>query len=260
MLKKQKKDALFHKKSGRDNIPLKFPDFKITNISFERATSVKFFGVMIDENITSEDHIHTTEKKLAKNLGLLYQAKHILDNESLKTIYFSYIHSHLIYANISLGSTYFTKLKTICYQQKHLARIIFNQNKLSHSRPLLRSLIALNIHQISLYQHLNFMNKFKNKQPAKIFNNIIDTPNYQYPTKFSKANFSVKRFALRSTKCSISVAGLKIWNEFLTNEGKSTDSHALFLAKIKSLLLYVENERVFLKLELLSGTGVLGCL
>ena len=39
--------------------------------------------------------------KLAKNLGLLYQAKYILDNESLKTIYFSYIHSYLMYANIS---------------------------------------------------------------------------------------------------------------------------------------------------------------
>ena len=51
---------------------------------------------MIDENITWEDHIHTVEKKFANNLGLLNQAKHIPDNESLKTIYFSYIHSYLI--------------------------------------------------------------------------------------------------------------------------------------------------------------------
>ena len=63
---------------------------------------------MIDENITWKDTIPTIEKKLAKNLGLLYQAKHILDNESLTTIYFSYIHSYLIYANTSWGSTYFT--------------------------------------------------------------------------------------------------------------------------------------------------------
>ena len=123
------KYTLFHKKSVRDNIPLKLPDLKIANNSIERTTSIKFLGIMIDENITWEDHIHTIEKKLAKNLGLLYQAKHILDNESLKTIYFSYIHSYLIYANISWGSTYFTKLKTVHYQQKHAARIIFNQNK-----------------------------------------------------------------------------------------------------------------------------------
>ena len=42
---------------------------------------------MIDENITWEDHIHRIEKKLAKNLGLLYQTKRILDNESLKIIH-----------------------------------------------------------------------------------------------------------------------------------------------------------------------------
>ena len=98
---------------------------------------------MIDENVTWEDHIHTIEKKLANNLWLLCQAKQILDNESLKAIYFSCIHSYLTLSNISWGSTYFTKLKTVDYQQKHTARIAFNQNKLSHSIRLLRSLSGL---------------------------------------------------------------------------------------------------------------------
>ena len=61
------------------------------------------------------------------------------------------------------------------------------------------------------------MYKFKNKQTPKIFNDIIDTPVHQYPTKFSKVNFSVKRFALRSTNYLISVRGPEIWNDFLTN-------------------------------------------
>ena len=122
---------------------------------------------------------------------------------------------------------------------------MLNKNKLSHSRPLLRSLSALNVYQINLYQHLNFMHKFKNKQTPKIFNDIIDTPVLQYPTKFSKANFSVKRFTLRSTKYSISVRGPKIWNDFLTNEEKSIDSQELFSAKIKSLLLYTEYEKEY---------------
>ena len=67
----------------------------------KRSTSIKFLGVMIDENITWKDHIHTIEKKIAKNLEFLYQAKHILDNEPLKTIYFSDVHLYLIYANNS---------------------------------------------------------------------------------------------------------------------------------------------------------------
>ena len=61
-------------------------------------------------------------------------------------------------------------------------------------------------------------------------------------TNMFQSKLSVKRFAFGSTKYSILGRGSKIWNEFLTNEEKSIHSHALFLAKIKYLLLYTENE------------------
>ena len=61
-----------------------------------------------------------------------------------------------------MGSTYRTKLKTIHYHQKHAARIVFDQGILTHSRPLLRALNALNVNKINLYQHLNFMHKVNN--------------------------------------------------------------------------------------------------
>ena len=52
---------------------------------------------------------------------------------------------------------------------------------------------------------------------AKIF--VEFSLKFIYPT-ISKANYSVKRIALRSTKYSMSFRGPKIWNEFLTNEEK----------------------------------------
>ena len=96
---------------------------------------------MTDENITWEDHIQTVEKKLAKNLGLLYLLDYLLDNDSLKTT----IHWYPNYANIAWGSKYLIKLKAMHYQQKHVARVTFNENILSHSRPLLRSLNVLHV-------------------------------------------------------------------------------------------------------------------
>ena len=62
------------------------------------------------------------------------------------------------------GPVYYTKLKTIHYQQKHY-RIIFSEDILSHLRRLLRLLNALNVYQIILNQHLNFMYTFNNKTP-----------------------------------------------------------------------------------------------
>ena len=49
---KKTKYTLFHKKSVRNNIPLKRPDLEIANNSIERTTSIKVLGVMIYENIT----------------------------------------------------------------------------------------------------------------------------------------------------------------------------------------------------------------
>ena len=41
----------------------------------KKKASNKFLGVMLDENISWEEHIRSVETKLAKNIGLLYSAK-----------------------------------------------------------------------------------------------------------------------------------------------------------------------------------------
>ena len=86
---------------------------------------------MSDENISWKEHIRTVKTKLAKNIELLYRTKPLLEEKSLKSIYFAYIHSYLDYANIAWASTCRTKLKTIHFHQKHAARIVFNEDKLS---------------------------------------------------------------------------------------------------------------------------------
>ena len=66
---------------------------------------------MLDEHISWNDHIKTVEGKLTKNIGLLNRVSYFLNEHYLKTIYFSYIHSYLNYANIAWVSTCATKLK-----------------------------------------------------------------------------------------------------------------------------------------------------
>ena len=69
------KYTFFHKNSVKDDIPLKLPDLQKANKTIERRFSIKFLGVMLNENITWKGQIHTIEKKIAKILGLLYRAK-----------------------------------------------------------------------------------------------------------------------------------------------------------------------------------------
>ena len=55
--------------------------------------------------LTWRNYIHTVENKIAKDIGLLYQGKHYLDENYLKQIYFAYIHAYLNYVNIAWAST-----------------------------------------------------------------------------------------------------------------------------------------------------------
>ena len=101
------------------------PILKISGKKIERETAIKILGVMLDENITWEKHIRTIESKLAKNIGLLYRAKPLLQVKFLKSIYFVYIHSYLNYANIAWRSTYRTKLKKNIFPSKTCSSYCF---------------------------------------------------------------------------------------------------------------------------------------
>ena len=224
---------------------MKLPILKISGKKIERETAIKFWGVMLDENITWEKHIRTIESKLAKNIELLYRAKPLLQVKSFESIYFAYIHSYKNYANIAWGSTYSTKLKTIYFHQKHAVRIVFNEDKLTHSPPLLRALHALNVYQINLYRHLNVMYKLNTNQVPSIFDDLIKKPEHKYLTKFSKICFSLKAFSLKTTKYAISYCGPKIWNDFLTKSEKELQSLSVFKKTIHTKLLENEHELDF---------------
>ena len=111
--------TLFHKSSTKGDLPLKLPDLKIFNSALKSQASIKILGVMVNENISWKEHNITVENQLSNNISLLCKAKKFLHNESLKSIYFSYIHSYLNFANIAQASTNPTKLKKyIVYKNK----------------------------------------------------------------------------------------------------------------------------------------------
>ena len=153
---KKTKFTLFHEKSltkSGSTLPLAIPNLQIGSKNIERVSSIKFLGVMLDEHLSWKHHIKIVENKLAKKIGLLYRVNQYLNESSLKTVYFSYIHSYLNYANIAWARTYPANLKRIHLKQKHAARIVYNKDKFPNSKPLLKNLNALNVYQINIYQH-----------------------------------------------------------------------------------------------------------
>ena len=92
---KKTKYSFFHKPSQKENISLLLLLLIINNLKIQRKESIKFMGVLLDENLSWKEHIKYNENKIAKNLGLLYKAKHYLNKRSLIVLYYSFIHTYI---------------------------------------------------------------------------------------------------------------------------------------------------------------------
>ena len=86
---KKTKFSIFHKASRRDDLPLLLPKLFINNQVIKRQSSIKFLGILLDENLSWKEHLKLTENKVAKNIGLIYKVKPYLNKDSLLALYFS---------------------------------------------------------------------------------------------------------------------------------------------------------------------------
>jgi len=108
----------------------------LNNSNILRENPTKFLGLHIDEQLTWTTHINKIKSKLASSLFIINRAKHFLPHEALKSIYYTLIHSHLIYGIAIWGnSSHVHKLFTM---QKKAIRIINNKSKNSHTEPLFK--------------------------------------------------------------------------------------------------------------------------
>ena len=105
---------------------------------------------MLNENLTWKPHIKYIENKIAENIGLLFKAKSFLNKQSLLSLYYSYIHSYINYANVTWGSTYKTNLKKLSSQQKHEMRIICNKGKSEHTKQLFQSNKITSVYTVNI--------------------------------------------------------------------------------------------------------------
>ena len=72
-------------------------NFEINGTKIERKREERFLGVIIDEKLAWTAHKLALTRKLSANCGVLFRARHILNKDTLKTLYYSFIQSHLIY-------------------------------------------------------------------------------------------------------------------------------------------------------------------
>ena len=93
-------------------------DPKIDGYKIYPTVRTKFLGVIIDCQLTWKYHINYISGKIEKSLSIIIKARKLLDQETLITLYYSFIYPCLCYCNQVWGNNIFSEVtctaKTYC--------------------------------------------------------------------------------------------------------------------------------------------------
>ena len=132
-------------------------------------THTKFLGLVLNENLSWSFHIDSISRKIAKSIGILYRARHYLNLDSLKNLYYSFIYSHISYGTLIWGSNYKSKHLPIHLLQKRALRATTFTDHRTPSRPLFQRLDILNIFEIVKLQLSELAYRHNTNQLPEVF-------------------------------------------------------------------------------------------
>ena len=136
------------KRKIRKGIEIIIDDKMINQVS-----ETKFLGIYIDENLSWKSHIQNITKKVARATGILYKVRRILDTNTLRNLYLTFVDPYLTYCVHVWGNackTYLTKLGKL---QAKIVIIFTYPTYKAHSDPLYNALKLLkikDIHKLSI--------------------------------------------------------------------------------------------------------------
>ena len=116
-------------------------------------------------------------KKVARGLGILCKARRVLDKETLKNLYFTFIYPYLTYCVHVWGNSAKTHLDHLQKLQKKIVRVITFSKFTSHTEPLMYELKLLDIVKLHLFAVGIFMFKYINKDLPDVFKSMFS---YRY--------------------------------------------------------------------------------
>jgi len=129
----------------------------------------KLLGIMLDEYLSFVSHINLLSSKIAKSL-YINRVKNTLPKDSLVTLYYALIHSHISYCTSVYGSATPTSLSKLVVMQKKAIRTICNVPSRSHTAPLFKELKILPLEKLILYSKLKFIHNFVHNRLPCSFN------------------------------------------------------------------------------------------
>ena len=220
-------------------------NIKIASSTLEQKRVTKYLGVLIDDKLSWKDHIQSINIKLRKGIGILSNIKDYVTQPTLKSLYYSFIHPYLNYNLINWSTAQSSNMDCLRVSCKKAVRTILSKNKREHALPLFKTLNILPLDELIKLKRGEYMWKIKNNLLPKSLNSWFHTNNSDIVNRINTnitSGINIKKYHLPNprleyAKRHITYSGVKLWNNEIPTELKTSTSSKCFKRKYQELLL-----------------------
>ena len=158
----------------------------------KQSSQVRYFGIILQDDLHWDAHLTKLEEKLSRSIGLLSKIRHYVPMHLLRTTHYSIFNSYLIYAcemgNKTKNSLRCTKLTKL---QNKALKVINFQSCDSPTVPLYQENRVLKIADFINYKNALFVRNTLKRENPQVFHEmfIMLNQNHSYNTKAATYHF-----------------------------------------------------------------------
>ena len=213
------------------------PIIKIRGENLPLMSQTKFLGVIIDDSLRFSDHINLVCNKISRSIGVIKKVSDYLPQTALRSLYYTLVYPHVIYAIEVWGSSSQTQLNRLRRLLDKCLKIICEATR-NDNRVDIR---FLNFDQIYKYFCLIRIFKYYTMNLGPYFKDKfeVSSTEHQYNTRFS-LNRNLLHPNVRSSKVfnSFFYNSIRFWNTIPVS-AKRLDSVSQFKKYLKSCVFEV---------------------
>ena len=141
----------------------------------KKERTYKFLGILLDEYLSFDAHCDLLCSKLSRSNYIISRVKNILPTKTLKTLYYSLIHPHILYGLPIYSCTTQKNLNKIFLMQKKAVRAITKSKYNSPTNPIFVSLGILPLELLIIETRGILMHSIYHKHSPKALHNTWTT-------------------------------------------------------------------------------------
>lgn len=178
----------------------------------------KYLGVVIDKKLKWDVHINLISKKMRKTIYKFVLLRHIVDRETMNSVYYALVQSHLLYGILAWGSAYQNVRSQVEVVQKKILKIMLSLPSRYPSDRLFEEAGFLTVNQLFIREAI--LHTFKSKTE-------LEHPGHEHDTRWrARGAASIQQVHTARAQRQADYIGLKYYNQF-TPEIKQLNNFAL---------------------------------